>query len=220
MRNFKESQKNKTSTEQQKAFVLRVIGSFLLLTVLLVSIDFVPEMRIGAYEKNATSSLDVVAAAAEVADEPEVPESTFPTRISIEKIALDTTIITPESTDIDVLDRALLNGAVHYPGSGELGENANMLLFGHSSYLPVINNKAFKAFNELSKLKVGDHITVYSDTHVYTYATETIVLSEAEDVRVDFNSTYPKLTLATCNSFGTKQERWIVTARLVSKEQR
>ncbi|HCC04950.1 TPA: hypothetical protein DEP58_01425 [Patescibacteria group bacterium] len=219
MRNFQKSQKEQMSTENQKAFVLRVVGSFLLLTVLLVSIDFVPEMRIGAYEENATSSLDVVAPS-KMADEPLVPESTFPTRISIEKIALDTTIITPQSTDIDVLDRALLNGAVHYPGSGNLGENANMLLFGHSSYLPVINNKAFKAFNELSKLKAGDHITVYSDTHVYTYATETVELSEAEDVRVDFNSSYPKLTLATCNSFGTKQERWIVTARLIAKEQR
>lgn len=206
--------------ERQKTFVVYVIGSFLLLTAFLHSIDFVPEVRTKAFEQ-ATSSLDVATSVSpEEPVVPTVPESAFPTRISIEKIALDTTIVTPQSTDIDVLDRALLNGAVHYPGSGGPGENANMLLFGHSSYLPVINNVAFKAFNELNKLKAGDRITVYSETHVYTYETETVVLSEAENVRVEFDSSYPKLTLATCNSFGSKQERWIVTAKLVSKVQR
>ena len=220
MRIEKKSQITSMSAVQQKVFVVYVLCSFLLLTTLLVSIDFVPELRTNAFEQNATSSQDVVVYTKEAVHKPSVPESTVPTRIAIEKIGLDTTIVTPESTAIEILDRALLNGAVHYPGSGVLGENANMLLFGHSSYLPVVNNKAFKAFNELSKLTKGDVITVYSETHVYTYETESVLLSEAEDVRVEFDSIKPKLTLATCNSFGAKQERWIVTAELVSKEQR
>jgi LPXTG-site transpeptidase (sortase) family protein len=146
------------------------------------------------------------------------PELNVPVRIKIDRIGLDSTILTPASADIDVLDRALLSGAVHYPGSGLLGENANMLLFGHSSYLPVVHNKAFKAFNELGTLKKGDIVIVFSESHKFTYVVDNVLLSDAEDVLVRFDSPKPMLTLATCNTFGAKEERWIVTATLLSKE--
>lgn len=217
MRRFKQGQQGIYISEQTM-FVLYVIGSFLLLSFILVSIDFVPELRTNTAEQVTTSSPEVVVASSTT--EPAVRESLVPTSIAIERIGLDTPIVTPQSTDIDVLDRALLSGAVHYPDSGLLGQKANMLLFGHSSYLPVIQNKAFKAFNELDKLKKGDLITIYSDTHIYQYETETVTLSKAENVKVEFEADSPMLTLATCNNFGAKQDRWIVTAKYLSKEQR
>lgn len=218
MRSLKKSQKGIHNTNQT-VFVLYIIGSFLLLSTILISIDFVPELRVRANEENATSSPEVVSTST-ITTVPTVLESTVPTRITIERIGLDTPITAPSSTDIDVLDRALLSGAVHYPESGLPGKNANMLLFGHSSYLPVIHNKAYKAFNDLNKLEKGDVITIYSETHIYLYKIETVTLSEASDVRVQFESETPTLTLSTCNSFGAKQERWIVTATFISKSQR
>jgi sortase A len=217
MRRFKQGQQGIYISEQTM-FVLYVLGSFLLLSTILVSIDFVPELRTSNTELAITSSPEVVLSSSTT--EPAVTESLVPTSIAIERIGLDTPIVTPKSTDIDVLDRALLSGAVHYPDSGLLGQNANMLLFGHSSYLPVIHNKAFKAFNELDKLKKGDLITVYSDTHMYQYETETVTLSKAGNVQVQFEAESPMLTLSTCNNFGSKQDRWIVTAKYLSKEQR
>jgi LPXTG-site transpeptidase (sortase) family protein len=209
----------------QNAFALYVFSSFLLLTLLLFAIDFVPELQIGqdaevfssmVDEAYADSSLGIVVRE-EAQEQNLVSNPALPVRIKIDTIGLDTAILNPSSNDIEVLDRALLSGAVHYPGSGLLGENANVLLFGHSSYLPVVHNKAFKAFNELNKLRNGDLITVFSENIVYTYKVDDVTLSDAEDTLVTFDSPKPILTLATCNTFGAKQERWIVTASLVSK---
>jgi LPXTG-site transpeptidase (sortase) family protein len=208
---------------------------FLVFAGFLYAIDFVPELTLESKETEAelvvlpspmparderaatTSTAPLVA---EPVPTPQrvvaatVPESSVPTRITIDKIGVDVPVLTPASTDIAVLDRALLSGAVHYPGSGRLGENGNMLIFGHSSYLPVVKNDAFKAFNELSKLERGDTITVVSDTHRYVYSVETVGLSRAEETVIVLDANAPKLTLATCNSFGDEQERWVVTATL------
>ncbi len=192
--------------------------TFCILTLFLFAIDFVPELRFeprtdsdfGTQTSLETSPLDT-----EVTF-PHTPQ--VPVRITVPSIGLDTNIVTPSSSDINVLDSALLTGAVLYPNSGLLNENTNMLIFGHSSYLPVVKNKAFKAFNELGKVTQGDSIIVYSDTATYTYRVESVELREAEDVVIDFTSLTPRLTLATCNTFGKKQERWVVEATLVTKE--
>lgn len=198
--------------------MLRVLGSFLLLTTFLVAIDFIPERPSSTHDLVVVS--EKVEAPIATSTTPTVAESMIPTQITIDEIGLDTPIITPEDSTLEVLDRALLSGAVHYPESGFPGQDGNMLLFGHSSYLPVINNKAYKAFNDLNKLRQGDLITVYTETHIYLYETQTITLSEAEDVVVRFTADEPILTLSTCNSFGAKQERWIATATFISKQQR
>jgi LPXTG-site transpeptidase (sortase) family protein len=137
-----------------------------------------------------------------------------PQQIIINSIGVNTPVITPASDAISVLDRALLLGAVHYPESGLLGENANVLIFGHSSHLPVIRNEAYKAFNEIQTLKKGEEIIVRSDTHEYVYEVDTVMKRKAEEARIYFDSTKPMLTLATCDNFGSKEERWIVTAQL------
>jgi LPXTG-site transpeptidase (sortase) family protein len=219
----------KGGVQRQGSFVLTTIGSFLFLSAFLFMIDFVPEstatpttqtLPVAIVEEAVanTSEANISINDISAGDIEKNHKAEVPVRIRIDNIGLDTAVLTPSSADYDVLDRALLSGAVHYPGSGLLSENANMLLFGHSSYLPVVHNKAFKAFNELGKVKVGDSVTVFSESHKYTYIVDKVLLSDAEDVLVRFESPKPMLTLATCNTFGAKEERWIVTAVLVSKE--
>ncbi len=229
-------QQEQTGSAKMKT-VLVTLGVFTTLTLILILIDFVPEPR----TEDAAPSTSVIVATtsaavvAEVDEEqqpvpvatsvvepatqtawvPTRPEAT-PIRIVIDRIGVDTQVLNPESTDVEVLDRALLSGAVRYPGSGGTGEVANMLIFGHSSNLPVVRNQAFRAFNQLGTLREGDIITVYSNTHKYEYTVRDVRLADAEEVVVYFDAPEPTLTLATCNTFGAKQERWVVTALLTS----
>ena len=111
----------------------------------------------------------------------------------------------------------MLSGAVRYPGSALLGENAPMFLFGHQSYLPVVRNQAFKAFNDLQKLDAGDTIRVYSNTAVYEYEVSTVSLVEAADALIPLVPGEKTLVLSTCNSFGDPGERYVVEAKLISR---
>jgi LPXTG-site transpeptidase (sortase) family protein len=195
-------------------FTLVTAGVFMVLTLTLLAIDIYPEPVRSTPRAETSVFIPIQEEESVVA----TVETAPPTRIVIESIGLDTIITSPLSTDVGVLDRALQSGAVRYPGSGLLGESANMLIFGHSSYLPVVKNKAYQAFNELGKVTRGERITVYSDNHMYTYEVSSVRMAKAEDVSVDFTSSVPTLTLATCNTFGAKEDRWVVTATLVSFE--
>jgi LPXTG-site transpeptidase (sortase) family protein len=200
--------------------VLRTAATFCVVSLVLVAVDLVPEPVKTEAESvvEATSTLPVFETADVRIAEPAVPEAGIPVRIEIPTIGVDTAIVSPASTDVDVLDRALLSGAVHYPDSAELSVDGNMLIFGHSSYLPVVQNKAYQAFNELSELNVGEKIVVHSDTHVHTYTVKQVRLVRAGDAQIVFASDRPMLTLATCNTFGAKQDRWVVTAEWITKE--
>lgn len=139
----------------------------------------------------------------------------YPARISIPSLDIETTIYNPIDTSIEVLDSYLLKGAVRYPGSALLGEKGNVLIFGHSSYLPVVRNQAYKAFNDIQNLRKDDSILVYSDNKVYTFGVESVERVSAkstEEIRLD--SVHNMLTLVTCNTFGDKSDRFLVTATL------
>src|SRR5690606_28654008 len=117
--------------------------------------------------------------------------------------------------DLSVLDAALLEGVVYYPGSGYLGEHANMLFFGPSSFLPVVRNENFRAFNRIKELEIGDIIEVYSGGEKHSYRVISNRLAKESEVRVDFGSDTPMITLATCNSFGAKEDRYVIEAERI-----
>ncbi len=143
-----------------------------------------------------------------------VPE--LPTKIEIPTINLSQKISNPETTNVEALDHALLTGTVRYPTSSKLGVEGNVIIFGHSSYLPIVNNPSFKAFNGIQKLKEGDRITVTGSTQVFTYRVDTVEKKSAAAYdAIPLSVTGSKLTLATCDSFGTKSDRFVVTATLV-----
>lgn len=139
-----------------------------------------------------------------------------PVQVEIAKIKLSATVLNPTATDIAILDRELLKGAVRYPTSASLGEAGNVILFGHSSYLPVVNNPAYKAFNDIQKLTAGDTVTVYSSTTAYTYEVKSVTKESVEENKpIPLSIAGKKLTLVTCNSFATKSDRFVVVADFV-----
>lgn len=164
----------------------------------------------------ATTATAAAASAAAVATStPVIAAVEEPVKIEIPVINLSATISNPTTTNIEVLDQKLLSGAARYPTSAKLGENGNMVLFGHSSYLPVVGNPAYKTFNGIQKLVAGDEITVYSADAVYTYRVRSEMKESATTAGIDLSVTGRVLTLATCNSFGEKTDRFVVVADFV-----
>ena len=182
---------------------------FLGMFALLARLDLLPEAPLAAASPSTEAS--VVA----TSDEAEAASPEPPVTIEIPSIELSATIANPSATDIKTLDAWLLKGAVRWPASAKLGEEGNVVLFGHSSYLPVVKNPAYKTFNDIQKLKVGDHITVSSLGTSYTYAVRSVAKEDANQGAIPLQVTGKVLPLATCNSFATKDDRFVVTADFV-----
>lgn len=140
-----------------------------------------------------------------------------PVRITIASIGVDAPVANPASTNTEVLDAALTHGAVRWPGSGLAGEG-NMFLFGHSTGFKVVNNQAYKTFNNIKTLQKGDSITVFSKDKQYLYEVDSVTLVDADKALVELGGTKKMLTLSTCNTFGEKQERHVVVAHFVSAQ--
>ncbi len=136
----------------------------------------------------------------------------LPVRVVARVIGLDTIVNNPVSTDVEVLDNALHTGAVRYPTSGQLGVPGTVLLFGHSSYLPIVHNQAYKAFNDIQKLSAGDVISVYSSDKEYRFTVVNVRKADATEDAVELPQDGQHLILVTCDSFAKKTDRFVVTA--------
>ena len=139
----------------------------------------------------------------------------LPVKIEIPSINLTASVANPDTTNIQALDNLLLSGAVRYPTSAELGENGNVVLFGHSSYLPIVGNPAYKTFDGIQKLHAGDTVTMYSYRTAYIYAVKSVAKENANDAAIPLSIAGKELTLSTCDSFGAKTDRFVVVADLV-----
>ena len=89
----------------------------------------------------------------------------------------------------------------------------NIFIFGHSATnFPLVQNPAFKVFNNLEKLEKGDKIILSSGNDDFIYLVEDVQLKDADETIVRFDDSRRRLTISTCNTFGQKQERWVVEA--------
>jgi LPXTG-site transpeptidase (sortase) family protein len=140
-----------------------------------------------------------------------------PTRIVINGVGIDLPVLNPEATDIPTLDEELKKGAVRYPNSALPGQRGNVLIFGHSSHLPVVHNQMYRAFNMLPEVKKDDFITLEGNGYAYLYRVTEVRKADANEEYVDLSPEQgAKLTLSTCDTFGAKSARWIVEADFVS----
>ncbi|MBP9772025.1 MAG: sortase [Candidatus Pacebacteria bacterium] len=176
-------------------------------------VGIVPELDPGVDEE-----VPVVAGTETVTDEEATDtlvSNDTPVRIIIDAINVDAKIMNPASRSIEALDAALMEGVVHYPGSGNLEDTSNMFLLGHSTGFRVVNNEAYKVFNGLKNLKENDVIRVQSEGNEYLYRVKHVGLVNAEETEINLRSSVKMLTLATCNVFGAKEERYVVSAEFV-----
>lgn len=144
---------------------------------------------------------------------PELPVSMY-----IEPLDRTIDVLNPVSRTIADLDNALLDGVVRHPDSAAPNQDGNVFILGHSSYLPNVFNKNFQAFNGIQNLKWGDSITLTTNQNTYVYRVEKVYRAKASDIVVPIADTGQMLTIATCNSFGSTEDRYILEATLQSVE--
>lgn len=155
----------------------------------------------------ATSSTDVASSGIE------------PVEIKIPAVGIDLPVQNPATTDVNALDALLNQGPARYAPSADLGDSGNVIIFAHSSHLPIVHNQMFKAFNDIPNLNPGDTITlVGTDGKSYTYAVDSIVKADTNDgTQIPLSPTIgKKLTLVTCDTLTGVSARYILTASFVS----
>jgi len=230
--------KHRRITSRPWEFLAIFLIVFFVVSVFLFAIDFVPESPTSSNTANVAQASVVTLSASEPIRTTEslgatksatnnvvAPvayasvDATLPVRITIPKVGIDTPVNNPNTTTVSGLDSALLKGSVRYPTSALLGENAPMLIFGHQSYLPVVQNQAFKAFNSLQNVRAGDDVVVSSATTNYHYRVTSISYVDAGDAEIQIGGGARTLTLVTCDSFGKqKTKRYVVEAEFTFEE--
>lgn len=142
----------------------------------------------------------------------------LPRKLIFDSLDREIEVLNPQSRLVTELDAALLNGVVRHPDSATFDNEGNIFILGHSSYLPQVFNKNYQAFNGIQNMEWGDTIRVQSADTEYVYRVDKVYHAKAGEVTVPIANTGPKLTLATCNSFGTKDDRYIVESTLISQK--
>ena len=143
------------------------------------------------------------------------PRTIHPIRISIPAADIDLPVQNPSTRNIDTLDALLNAGPARYVDSASLGTAGNVLIFAHSSHLPIVHNKMFQAFNNIPTLKSGDTITIKGDNGTsYLYSVTSVDKASIDDGTTINLSTAQgtKLTLVTCDTLTNKSARFVLHA--------
>jgi LPXTG-site transpeptidase (sortase) family protein len=198
-------------------FLVAFFVVFTLTYGILYAVDFLPEPK--TTEETPAVSEESTAVAPEVEPAPVVEVvAELPTQLTIPSLDRMVTVLNPETRDIAALDTELLKGVVRHPDSARLGEEGNVVILGHSSYLPNVMNRNFQALNGVQKMQWGDTIELESEGTLYTYRVEKVYQAKASGVTIPTDVKGKRLTLVTCNSFGAKEDRFIVEAKLLSEK--
>jgi LPXTG-site transpeptidase (sortase) family protein len=194
-------------------FMGAVAITFVITVVVLAVVGLFPESSVLPTPKAVAEKPSV--SQAPVSQSVNAQPSEYPSHIRIPSAGVDTMISNPTTDDESVFNADLLKGVVRYPKSALLGENANVFLFGHSSSIKIVRNKAYKAFNNIGTLKQGDEIYVSSATREYMYRVVSVSQIRESEAVVGFETGTKMLTLATCNVLGEKEDRFLVQAEFV-----
>jgi LPXTG-site transpeptidase (sortase) family protein len=188
------------------------------------SVGFVPcyvdgSTPCGGNNELALSALPQLGPSTDPASAPQTTQGSgvLPERIVIPEIDLDLPVQNPDTRDIGALDEILKDGPVRYVESARLQEKGNVLIFAHTSHLPVVKNQMYKAFNRIPELKAGDSITLHGEDKSYLYTVRSVRKADAEDAVIDLSpSQGTKLTLVTCDTLTGKTARFILEADFVA----
>lgn len=184
--------------------------------LVLVIVDFIPEPVKAASQGEVLEKEELLETEKiEPVEEETVSSEPYPTKIIFDSLDKEVAVLNPESEDIAELDNALLSGAVRHPASADLSTKGNVFILGHSSYLPNVLNKNFQAFNGIQDLVWGDTIRLQTSDAEYVYRVQKVYKAKASEVFVPETPGKAQLTLATCNSFGSKDDRFMVEATLI-----
>jgi len=141
--------------------------------------------------------------------------------VELPTLSVRAPIVWSQSEDHLQIQKELLQGVVHYPGTAFPGFRGNSYITGHSSFYPWVRNDFTDIFKELDKLKVGHEVIFHialangkTIDWVYSVISSEVVMPDDEKLFRDFEGY--ELTLVTCWPIGTDQKRLMVKAQLKS----
>lgn len=203
------------------SFLVTFFIVFLFSYALFAYLDLLPEppkTQESQVEETASQSALTLGVIEEPAPaEPEYVEPVFPDTLVIDALDRTVSILNPNSRAVADLDAALLYGVVRHPDSATLDQTGTVLVLGHSSYLPTVLNPNFQALNGIQHLEFGDTIRLEAGAVEYVYRVDRVYRAKASEVTVPIATTERRLVLATCNSFGAKDDRYVVEAQFVEE---
>ncbi len=203
----------------KSVFVSAAVVIFFLSLSAASSVGFVPDYIDGTDRDYETVAETLSSNTVALSHLPELGNEVVvePERIIIADIELDLAIQNPDTRDIAELDELLKNGPARYIDSAKLGEKGgNVLLFAHSSNLPVVRNPMYKAFNRVKELEAGDTITLQAAGKNYLYSVTSVKKADASDTRIDMRKELgTRITLVTCDTLTSKDARFVVEASFV-----
>ncbi len=218
--------------EQKPPFTVFVSTAVILFALTLSAADsvgMVPDYMDSETPVFASETL-AVADLPQLGEEPAQPEPVYaapvveapvvtaePKSIAIPAIGLDLPVQNPTTRDLNALDTLLKNGPARYVDSAELGERGNVIIFAHSSHLPVVHNQMYKAFNRIPELTAGDTITIKGDDgKKYIYSVTSVRKADANEATINLSPALgTKLTLVTCDTLTSKSARFILEADFI-----
>lgn len=212
------------------SFIATFFVVFLLSYATLAWLDFLPEppsettvLELETGQETATGTDETLpvstTTSASVSNTP-APSLAYtkpikPESITIDRLERTIDVLNPVSREVADLDAALLYGVVRHPDSATLDQTGNVFILGHSSYLPTVRNRNFQALNDIQTLRFGDTIRITAEGNEYVYRVDRVYRADASEVVVPIAGTTKRLILATCNSFGSVDDRFIVEADLI-----
>jgi sortase A len=141
-------------------------------------------------------------------------------KVIIPKINVEVPVIFGErSINEEDIQRALEDGAIHYPTTSLPGELGNGAIFGHSSN-NLLNTGRYKfAFVLLNRLEEGDIFYVQKDGIRYSYRVyESIIVPPTEVSVLDDQEKPATMALITCDPPGTTINRLVVYGEQISPD--
>jgi len=188
------------------------------------SVGFVPYYVDGTEPRSLAGQARTLAIAdlPELGDEVEPVEITTPvsgvakpSRIRIPSVGMDLPVSNPETRDTEELFDLLKAGPARFVDSALLGEKGNVIIFGHSSHLPVVSVPMYKAFNSIPKLKAGDSIMIEGGGKEYMYSVISVKKVDVSVGQIDMSKEGNKLTIVTCDTLSGKSARFVLEAELI-----
>ncbi len=136
--------------------------------------------------------------------------------LSIPSIGVNTAVVIGQSTDKNILEEDLDQGAVYYPGSVLPGQNGEIVILGHSAPPNWPHIKHDYIFSNIENLNPGDQIILNFNNTQYTYTvTGKKVIQQGQDIDSPAAVNNNILMVVSCWPPGKNYQRMAITAELM-----
>ncbi len=146
---------------------------------------------------------------------------TIPGELDIPSLNISVPLIW--APDPNSVEKALLNGVVHYPGTPMPGQLGTSYISGHSSNYAWVKSPYNRIFASIDKMKMYDAFSITAtDANgkkvIFHYAVRGTGIFAANDQKQFANIGKSTVALSTCWPIGTASKRYVVFGQLTQIE--